>query len=88
MKAISREEIEKICWKHEGANPADFSENYTSHIKNLSQKIYDALPEMKKGKREKCPRCKKWIHIKDFGGIDKKGIYHKNCIEEKLTSKD
>jgi len=39
-----------------------------------------------KRKRIKCPRCKKSIHIDDFGGIDKEGIFHKNCIVEKLTN--
>ena len=39
---------------------------------------------MKKQKRVICPRCKKFVHIDDFGGIGKKGVYHSWCIIEKM----
>lgn len=40
-----------------------------------------------KQRRVKCPRCKKHIHIDDFGGIDKEGTYHTQCIIDKMLAK-
>lgn len=39
---------------------------------------------MKKQKRVICPICKKPIHIDDFGRIDKEGVYHTQCIRDKM----
>ncbi len=39
--------------------------------------------------RVKCPECKEFVHIDDFGGIDKKGVYHSKCIINKtIEAKD
>ena len=39
---------------------------------------------MSKEVRVKCSVCKEHIHIDDFGGIDKKGVYHTECIIAKI----
>ena len=36
-------------------------------------------------KRVLCPVCRKPILIDDYGGEDKEGSYHKDCIVKKLT---
>lgn len=35
-------------------------------------------------KRVICPKCEKFVHIDDFGGIDKEGVYHSQCIIDKM----
>lgn len=41
-----------------------------------------------KEKQVKCSVCRKPIKIDDFGGIDKEGFYHRNCIVEKIKNED
>lgn len=41
----------------------------------------------KKEKRVKCAVCHKPIHKSQFGGVDKQGFYHKDCIVKKYTPK-
>ena len=36
----------------------------------------------------KCARCEKKIHIKDFGGITKKGFFHSKCIVQELGGRN
>lgn len=61
-------------------------EMFCSTTPQSSKSLFDAVKEPSKVKPEHvlCLACKKPIHIEQWGGITKKGMYHNTypCIKE------
>ena len=49
---------------------------------------FEKALEKKKGKLVICCYCSSSIHVNDFGGVNKKGVFHKNCFVVEETLKD